>query len=133
MKSLIPGVALSDDDAKALLAEFKEQNLLTELHEALDGRLEPSQPLGKRKGRRPTRRVNSQVQFRDAKICSIAEDLSIEEYAQKADRLQPPLVPRQSWRNKGCPASYVMAVADSDWRKQVADERGNAWRRHKPR
>jgi hypothetical protein len=79
--------------------------------------------------RRTVRRSNQQVLLRDAKIRDIAENLAIEKYALKAEHLQPPLTPRQSWRDKGCPASMVKAVGSTYWRKRVADERANAWRR----
>ncbi len=92
--------------------------------------VEPGQSAGDPK-RRIVRKTSSQVHLRDTKICSIAEELNTDEYAIKADHLQPPLTPRQLWRDKGCPSSMGKAVGNAYWRKMVADERRNAWLRHK--
>jgi hypothetical protein len=116
-----------------LRAETLRQQTLDGLTIRLRGEKASTLPvaLARPPGKKSGKKKSSHVELRDAKICSIPENLSLDEYAIRAARMQPPLTTRPSWQAQGGPVSMTEAVRSAQWRKQVADERTNAWNRRR--
>jgi len=82
-----------------------------------------------RRGRDP------EVARHDKVICDIPERLTLDAYAKRREDGQSPTFRLEKlhpdWIKQGCPASYTLAVVIPRWRKQVQNERDNAWKRYK--
>lgn len=98
---------------------------------------DPFLDLAPTNGQKPRRRISNsraEREARDAKICLIPRELSLNDYAARVDGLQPPLEIRERWRLNGCPPTYTLAVRKQfTWRSVVYKERYNAWQRYDKR
>jgi hypothetical protein len=77
-----------------------------------------------RRSRRTARKANPALQARLARIRTLPGPSSItfNEYCLRADRMQPPLLPRKEWIAEGCPRTFGLAKQDGDFRKKIYDE-----------
>jgi hypothetical protein len=84
---------------------------------------------------RPKRRQPIlRVQERYTRIREIPRDVPIKEYGRRLDAMQRSFRTRAEWQRRGCPSTYVEALKDPVWYREIHDERQNAWRKpHKKR